>query len=65
MPVYVYHCNNCGKHHELFQHYTDDPRTVCPDCQTVTLRKVYAPTPVHFKGKGYYVTDKYDPDKQA
>ena len=32
MPTYVYHCDNCGKQFELFQHYTDDSLTVCPDC---------------------------------
>ena len=36
--------------------------TVCPDCETPTLRKLFAPTPVHFKGRGWYVKDKYNPD---
>lgn len=65
MPVYVYHCDKCLRHFEFFQHYTDDPITVCPDCQTVTLRKLYEPTPVHYKGEGFYVTDKYKPEKQG
>ena len=57
MPLYVYHCDNCGKQTEIFQHYTDDPITVCPDCQTPTLRKVWQPTAVVFKGDGWYTTD--------
>lgn len=62
MPVYVYHCDNCLRQFEKFQHYTDDPITVCPECNTVSLRKLFVPTPVHFKGEGWYVKDKYNPD---
>ncbi|NLB81932.1 MAG: zinc ribbon domain-containing protein [Clostridiaceae bacterium] len=58
MPLYVYECTECGKRFEFFQHYTDDPITVCPDCQTPTLRKVWQPVTVHYKGNGFYVTDK-------
>ncbi len=58
MPVYAYQCASCQRTFDMFQHYTDDPLTVCPDCGTVTLRKVYSPTPVHFKGEGWYVKDK-------
>ena len=63
MPLYAYFCDRCNTKFEFWQHFVDDAKTVCPDCQTPTLRKLYEPTPVHFKGKGYYVTDKYDPDK--
>lgn len=63
MPVYVYHCDNCLKQTEIFQHFTDDPLTVCPDCQQPTLQKVYQVANVHYKGQGWYVKDKYDPDK--
>ena len=41
MPVYVYHCDNSLKQTEIFQHYTDDPITVCPECKQPTLQKVY------------------------
>ena len=63
MPTYVYHCDHCGKQFEEFQHYTDDPLTVCPDCQQPTLQKVYQVANVHYKGRGWYVKDKYNPDK--
>lgn len=65
MPLYAYHCDRCNTDFEFFQHFTDDQKTVCPDCQTVTLRKTYTPTPVHFKGQGWYVKEKYNPAKQA
>ena len=63
MPTYVYHCDNCLKQTEIFQHYTDDPLTVCPDCKLPTLQKVYQVANVHYKGRGWYVKDKYNPEK--
>lgn len=65
MPLYAYHCDRCNTKFEFWQKFDDPARTVCPDCQTVTLRKLYEPTPVHFKGNGYYVTDKDVTEKQA
>jgi len=62
VPVYVYHCDNCLRQFEKFQHYTDDPITVCPECNSVTLQKVYQVANVHYKGEGWYVKDKYNPD---
>ncbi len=63
MPVYVYHCDNCLKQTEIFQHFNDDPITVCPECKQPTLQKVYQVANVHFKGGGWYVKDNYGPDK--
>jgi len=63
MPLYVYHCDSCGKQHEIFQHYTDDSLQVCPECKQAALQKVYQLAYVQFKGDGWYVTDKYDPAK--
>lgn len=57
MPVYVYHCDNCLKQTEIFQHYTDDPITVCPECKQASLQKVWQPTAVVFKGDGWYSVD--------
>ena len=59
MPLYVYHCDHCGQQHEIFQHYTDDPLTVCPECKQPTLQKVYQVAYVHYKGSGWYVKDKH------
>ncbi len=63
MPIYVYHCGNCLKQTEIFQHFTDDVLTVCPECKQPTLQKVYQVANVHFKGGGWYVKDNYGPDK--
>jgi len=63
VPVYTYQCASCNHEFDFFQHYSDDVLTVCPDCETPTLRKTYTPTPVHYKGEGWYVKDKYKPEK--
>ena len=65
MPLYAYFCDRCDTKFEFFQHFVDDAKTICPDCNSVTLRKVYAPTPVHFKGEGWYYQKKYNPDKHS
>lgn len=56
MPKYQYHCNDCGTEFEKQQKFTDDPLTVCPECQG-TLRKVFSAVGVVFKGSGFYKTD--------
>ena len=62
MPLYAYHCDRCDTKFEFWRTFDDPPVAVCPDCETPTLRKLFVPTPVHFKGRGYYVTDKYNLD---
>lgn len=58
MPVYSYHCENCGHEFDRHQSFSDDPLKACPNCKKRTLRKVYRPAGVVFKGSGFYVTDK-------
>ncbi|MEA4811354.1 MAG: FmdB family zinc ribbon protein [Anaerolineaceae bacterium] len=57
MPIYVYHCSNCDHQFDQYQHFTDDPLTVCPACDRPALHKVYQPVGIVFKGKGFYATD--------
>ena len=64
MPVYSYLCEECGHSFDQFQHFTDDPLTVCPVCGKVALRKVYTPVGIVFKGKGFYATDNRSPSGQ-
>lgn len=56
MPTYEYACRDCGHTFETVQRMTDDPLTVCPVCDG-TLRKVFAPPAIAFKGSGFYATD--------
>ena len=65
MPVYSYLCEECGHRFDQFQHFTDDPLTVCPVCGQVALRKVYTPVGIVFKGKGFYATDNRSPSGQT
>lgn len=56
MPTYQYRCTDCTDEHEIVQRFTDDALTTCPTCQG-TLRKVFSPVGVVFKGSGFYATD--------
>jgi putative FmdB family regulatory protein len=56
MPTYEYACTSCGEHLEVVQSFKDDPLTTCPACQG-SLRKVFSPIGVVFKGSGFYKTD--------
>lgn len=61
MPVYTYHCDNCGVQFDATQKFTDNPLTQCPECGKKTLRKVYTPVGIVFKGSGFYATDHRSP----
>ena len=56
MPTYVYQCDDCGHDFEAVQKFADAPLTVCPQCQG-HVRRVFQPSPVIFKGSGWYITD--------
>ena len=57
MPIYTYRCESCGVQFERRQHFSDGHLKICPECQTETLRKVYLPVGIVFKGSGFYSTD--------
>lgn len=56
MPTYQYACTSCGEQVEAVQRFSDDPLTVCTACGG-TLRKVFSPVGIVFKGSGFYRTD--------
>ena len=56
MPTYEYRCTDCGNRVEVFQRIGDDSPTVCEICGG-TLRKVFHPAGIVFKGSGFYATD--------
>ena len=56
MPTYEYTCRDCGHTFEIVQSMLDEPLTMCPECGG-TLRKVFAPPAISFKGSGFYATD--------
>lgn len=65
MPVYTYRCENCGVQFERQQSFNDQPLTRCPECNKKSLRKVYTPVGIVFKGSGFYATDNRSPSGQG
>ena len=61
MPIYTYRCENCGVRFDRQQSFSDQPLTRCPECGKKTLRKVYMPVGIVFKGSGFYSTDHRSP----
>jgi putative FmdB family regulatory protein len=56
VPTYQYACTECGEQLEKVQKFSDDPLTVCPNCNG-RLRKVFSPVGIVFKGSGFYRND--------
>jgi putative FmdB family regulatory protein len=58
VPTYEYACTDsaCGHRFETVQSVSDDPLTLCPQCEG-RLRKVFSAVGVVFKGPGFYRTD--------
>ena len=55
MPIYEYHCEQCGKGFDVLLDDTE-PTYPCPDCGE-DAKKVFSPAGLHFKGDGW-------PDKE-
>lgn len=56
MPIYEYECTHCGHRFELKQGFHDKPHADCPQCKN-KAKRVFHPSPIIFKGSGFYVTD--------
>ncbi len=56
MPTYEYKCKECGIVFERFQHFSEEPIRVCPECNGPVYRVIH-PVGIVFKGKGFYITD--------
>ena len=56
MPIYGYHCDQCGHELEVLQSMSDAPLKACPNCMG-PLRKMIYPAGIIYKGTGYYTTD--------
>lgn len=57
MPIYTYRCDECGVQFDRRQHFDDKPLKRCPECNKLSLRKLYQPVGIVFKGSGFYSTD--------
>jgi putative FmdB family regulatory protein len=56
MPIYEYECRRCHHRFEIRQSFSDRPQAKCPRCKE-PARRVFHPTPIIFRGSGFYVTD--------
>jgi len=56
VPTYAYACTACDHRFEIFQSFSDDSLTQCPECEG-RLRKLFNAVGVVFKGNGFYRTD--------
>jgi putative FmdB family regulatory protein len=60
MATYEWVCHKCEIFWEKdFKMGTAPERTKCPECKKLSNR-LFTPTPVHFKGHGFYETDYKD-----
>jgi len=65
MPIYTYRCTECGVQFEKYQTFSEDPLAKCPECGKKSLRKVFTPAGIIFKGSGWYATDHRSPSGQT
>jgi putative FmdB family regulatory protein len=56
MPTYEYRCESCGRSFDVVQGFHDAALTTCDVCAG-SLRKVFAPVGIVFKGSGFYKND--------
>jgi putative FmdB family regulatory protein len=64
MPIYEYECGRCHHRFDVKQGFKDKPQAKCPKCRE-TARRVFHPTPIIFKGSGFYVTDHRSPESSS
>jgi putative FmdB family regulatory protein len=57
VPTYAYACSACEHAFDVRQSFSDDALTTCPECEQESLRKVFSPVGVVFKGSGFYRND--------
>ena len=57
MPIYDYKCSQCGHEIEVIQKISDKPKTICPKCNTKSLKKLISAPSFRLKGSGWYETD--------
>jgi putative FmdB family regulatory protein len=57
MPIYAYRCDACGFAKDVLQKMSEDPLTVCPECNQASFKKQVTAAGFQLKGSGWYVTD--------
>ena len=57
MPIYEYHCDNCGENFDAMQKFADQPLTHHEKCNGGPVHRLISAPAFHLKGSGWYVTD--------
>lgn len=58
MPSYDYKCETCGHGFEAIRSVDLRDAVLCVFCGDTDVRRIPTAAPVHFKGGGFYATDK-------
>ena len=58
MPTYDYRCDACENVFEVFQSFSEDPLSKCPEenCGGA-VKKIFSAPGISFKGSGFYKND--------
>jgi len=64
MPIYEYECSKCSARFEVTRGFHEEGGNCCPRCGGEG-RQIFLPTPIIFKGSGFYVTDHRKKDDKA
>lgn len=57
MPIYEYHCRECGYNKDILQKVSDPLLTRCPSCGAESFSKKVSAPGFQLKGTGWYETD--------
>jgi putative FmdB family regulatory protein len=59
MPIYEYRCTTCEHRTDIVHGINDPGPAFCPSCGAEgTLRKLFAPPAIHYKGSGWAKKDR-------
>lgn len=58
MPIYTYMCRECNTLSDVEKSMLADHPEVCPACGKLSLYQKVHPPAIHFRGSGFYSTDK-------
>lgn len=59
MPTFDFVCGDCSNVFEFSRPFGSKEHPVCPKCGSKKTEKKIVVPPIHFKGKGFYVTDSH------
>jgi putative FmdB family regulatory protein len=64
LPIYEYECTSCGAVTDIRHGFKETTSEVCPTCGG-SLKRLFKPAGIVFKGSGFYITDSRKPGDKA